>query len=114
MDEALHFHRLALMHDGRMIATGTPDELANQFVQQLLEISGPEVHSAWRLLGDASLEGVDTHRFGDRVHVTYDDKNQEDAIRRIMERLNVRVDPTRPTIEDTFVSLVTALDRGGA
>lgn len=113
MDEALHFHRLALMHGARVIAKGTADELTNRFTHRLFDVAGPEIRAARRRLNDASLEGVGTHRFGDRIHVTYDADDQEQAIRRVLEGLDVRIGPTRPTIEDTFVSLVTT-SGGGA
>jgi len=107
MDEALSFHRVALMHGGRAIALGTPEDITGRFDRQLLEVGGRDMDRARRELVRSDLAGVEVHRFGDRLHVVYDTDAQRGGIRQALEGLEVAVGPVRPDIEDAFVSLVT-------
>jgi len=106
MDEALLCNRVALMHRGRAMATGTPLEVTAQFSRRLLEITGPGLNSARKSLAENALKGVSVARFGDRLHVVYDSADQERAITSRIAGQNVQHRTVQPTIEDTFVSLM--------
>jgi ABC-2 type transport system ATP-binding protein len=106
MDEALLCRRVALMHQGRVIALGTPDEVTRRFVRRLIEIKGSGLNSARQALSSLEREGIQTNRFGDRLHVVFDTSVQEQTIRAQMTGLSVSVMAIPPTIEDTFVALM--------
>jgi ABC-2 type transport system ATP-binding protein len=106
MDETAQCHRVALMHRGRVLAGGVPSEVTNGFKRRLLEITGDEVDIARRVLTRAAIPGVSVNRFGDRLHVVYDDESQESAVRYRIGGTKIEMKAVAPTIEDTFVSLM--------
>lgn len=108
MDEALLCDRVALMHRGRTLVTGTPSEATAAFGRKLLEISGTELDRARRALHAIADAAISVNRFGDRLHVIYDTTDEERRIRQTLTDLNVAAHPVPPTIEDTFVALMTA------
>ncbi|MCK4546113.1 MAG: ABC transporter ATP-binding protein [Candidatus Eisenbacteria sp.] len=107
MEEAALFDRLILMHRGRAVASGTPGEVRSRFGQRLLEVTGPGIAKARERIVGLRWPGVDVHRFGDRLHVVHDLEEEDAGIREALARVDVRVGPVEPTIEDTFISLVT-------
>ena len=108
MDEAQLCHRIALMHRGKIIATGTPDEVTKQFKRKLIEVSGSDLHRARKVLLEIEHEGVDVNRFGDRLHVIYDSPEQAKSLKNRVAGMNVSIEEIAPTIEDTFVSLMSS------
>jgi ABC-2 type transport system ATP-binding protein len=111
MDEALLCNRVALMHRGRVLALGTPQEVTARFNRKLLEITGPGLNDARRILNQDGIAGISVARFGDRLHVVYDTVGQEQAIGQRIAQANVEHRAVEPTIEDTFVAL---MDEGRA
>ena len=112
MDEAELCDRVLLVHEGDSIAAGTPAETAARFARGLLEISGRDLERARHALDE--LDGVDVHRFGDRLHVSHDpDRTPAADLRDRLESLDVTVSEVEPTIEDAFVDLVTGGARAG-
>ena len=106
MDEALLCHRVALMHHGRVIATGTPPEVTAQFRRKLMEVKGPDLNHARKVLIELEKDGVDVNRFGDRLHVVYDTETQARAVKENLTGLNLSLEEIAPTIEDAFVGLM--------
>jgi len=108
MDEAELCHRVALLHRGEVLATGTPAEIVAGFQRKLLQISGRDALAALqRLTGKASL-GVSANRFGDRIHVVYDDERQRGHLQELLRGLDVSLRDAPPTIEDVFVEKMSA------
>jgi ABC-2 type transport system ATP-binding protein len=109
LDEAEYCDRLGLIYGGRMIATGTPDELKDRMADgTLYEIVCDPVMAALDAIG--GLPSVrDAALFGANLHVTLKD---ETVLPNVLETLNergVRVNSAtrvRPSLEDVFVSLV--------
>jgi ABC-2 type transport system ATP-binding protein len=107
MDEAQLCHRVALMHRGKALAIGTPDDVPRKFARRLMEVIGEGVDGARRALApDAELGKITVARFGDRLHVVYDTDDQARAIIRRLGGQSVTWKPIAPTMEDTFVSLM--------
>ncbi len=113
LDEAERCHRVALVHQGRLLFCDTPPRLKAQLGKDVLSVISAEPRSV-----RSRLEGADgissLTPTGDGVHVVVDD-----AARRVPEleaRLKsagVRFDAVQrvtPTIEDLFVDTVA----GGA
>jgi len=71
LDEADKCDRVALMHLGKIVTTGTPAEVRKTFVKPLFQVSGKDVRALRRFF--ASLPHVETTQlFGDAVHVVFD------------------------------------------
>jgi ABC-2 type transport system ATP-binding protein len=107
LDEAERCHRLALLHNGRLLLCDEPEKLKAHLPGAVLSIVTPE----GRRLRDelTRAPGVTgTVLVGDAIHVFVD--NGERRLAEIRARLDAdRVDysdiaETPPTIEDVFVS----------
>jgi ABC-2 type transport system ATP-binding protein len=69
LDEAERFDRLALLHDGRLLALDSPRALAAGFKGELLEVRLPRARAA-RPVVEALPGVVRAQVFGDTLHVT--------------------------------------------
>ena len=108
MDEAERCRRVAFMSRGRIIASGTPQELKQRAGGDILVFDTDQPRAARdTLLGrEGVLESV---LFGDLLHVlTEDGTKAELALRAALQSagINVRsVSPAEPGLEDIFVHL---------
>ena len=112
LDEAERCARVALLHEGRLLAINHPAALQASLDGRLVEV----VADVPRPPIDAllSVQGVeDVQAFGDRAHVRLARVPQDLAIARIREALRSRgigVVSARPlpaTLEDVFIGLIT-------
>jgi ABC-2 type transport system ATP-binding protein len=109
LDEAERCNRLALLHEGRLLGLGTPDEIKAMMPGALLEVRTPAPRRTAALLRE-KLAGASVGLFGDRVHVAARDPDAAGAeIRRLVasagfEPLTIR--PIEPSLEDVFVSVL--------
>ncbi len=110
MDEAEHCHRLGLMHQGKLIAIGSPSQLkTEQVTGKLLEIKCSDLSRAAELLSvQPAYHQVGF--FGDTIHLVV---NKETAdyqdIRTLLENNGISIQSIIPipfTMEDVFVSLI--------
>jgi ABC-2 type transport system ATP-binding protein len=113
LDEAERCHRVALMHEGRILKTGTPAEVREGLGLSRLEVRGPDLPAVEALL--SGHEGIaDVQRFGDRLDVMVRDVAAgERAVREAMAAANRRLDSVRagaPTLENAFVSILQSLE----
>jgi ABC-2 type transport system ATP-binding protein len=115
LDEAERCDRLALMHDGRVVALGTVAELKEVFAgRALLEVTCPRFLDALRFLDEAEWV-LEATVFGTRLHVVVADA--EDGRRRIAEALTAdgntpfAVERITPSLEDVFIHLIEREDR---
>ncbi|MCL5025417.1 MAG: ABC transporter ATP-binding protein [Chloroflexi bacterium] len=117
MDEAEHCNRLGLMHQGRLVAQGSPAELkASHFRGQLLEVESDPLMVGLETL--PTLRGVrEVAMYGALLHVVTDaGVDLEPEIRRSLTEAGATVGEVRrmePTLEDVFVSVVGALGLQG-
>lgn len=110
LDEAERCHRVALMHQGKLLFADTPANLKAKLGKDVLSVTSADPRSLRGTLEHA--EGISSLVLtGDGVHVVVDD-----ASRRIPEfkarlaKADVRFDAMQevvPTIEDLFVDAVT-------
>jgi ABC-2 type transport system ATP-binding protein len=109
LDEAERCHRVALLHEGKLLFCDTPTILKDRMGKGVLSITGPDPRSMRIQLKDA--DGISSLVLtGDALHVVVDD-----AARRIPEfearlkRADVSYDAIQqvtPSIEDLFVDAV--------
>jgi ABC-2 type transport system ATP-binding protein len=112
LDEAERCHRVALMHEGCIHRTGTPDALRRALGLQRLEVRAADLRRAEATLTER--DGIaDVQRFGDRLDVMVRDVGSgERAVRAALAGAHLDVDSVRaamPTLENTFVALLRGL-----
>ena len=115
MDEAEYCQRVALINRGRLIALGTPQQLKRRELGgELLAIEGEGACAALAQVSGSS--GVlDVAVFGSGLHALVD--NAELRAPQLLQRLSASGSPglrarqIAPSLEDSFVHLVTASAR---
>ena len=109
LDEAERCNRVALLHEGKLIASGTPDAIKQTLPGALLEAQCPEprrLASALRAALPSKPIGV----FGDRVHLFTRDTSADAALVKQLcaaEGLALgSLGPAEPLLEDVFVAMI--------
>ncbi|MFQ5922430.1 MAG: ATP-binding cassette domain-containing protein [Anaerolineales bacterium] len=113
MEEAEHCHRLAFIRTGKIIATGSPDELRGAFENgEVLELAPSNPAQAVRILREArergTLELEEIEIYGSLVHMI--GPNLGEKQEEIMNELrDAGVDPgsaaiIEPSLEDVFIA----------
>jgi ABC-2 type transport system ATP-binding protein len=115
LDEAERCNRLALIHGGRLLAVGTPDEVKRLMGGTILEVRSPQARRVTTLLRER-LSAESVGLFGDRVHVvTHVPQETTAQVERLLADVNLEragITPVAPTLEDVFIS-VLAREEGG-
>jgi ABC-2 type transport system ATP-binding protein len=107
MDEAERCHRLAYIAWGKLLATGTPDEVLHLFPLVTWEVSGPSAQLAdlnARLNGRPGVSHVTA--FGNTLHVTGEDEAQLEKTASAFQH-GLEWKKARPSLEDVFIHLMT-------
>lgn len=115
LDEAERCNRLALIHQGRLLALGTPDRVKGLMRGAILEIRSPRPRQTAAMLRE-DLGNDAVALFGDRVHVATDEP--EATMRRVRSVLAANVPEAEirriePSLEDVFVSVLGQRRDGG-
>ena len=112
MDEAERCHALAILDQGRVVASGSPEQLMANLPLQVVEIETRDPAAA-----RAALRGLDSLRslaqLGLRLHALLapadgDGHSDSDAVSRVQQRLagqplTAAVRLVKPSLEDVFV-----------
>jgi ABC-2 type transport system ATP-binding protein len=110
LDEAERCTRVALVHEGRVLAADEPGRLRRLIPGRMLEVIAP-ADSADVV---RHLPGVvDAQVFGDRIHVTLDEASGSDdsPFRTALESSTLAGVPVRqvqPSLEDVFIAQLSA------
>jgi ABC-2 type transport system ATP-binding protein len=109
MDEAEHCNRIGLMHGGKLVALGTPEELKRATISGIvLEIEGAPQNIAQTVVKQhPGIHDVAPH--GARLHAIVDDAATIPALRAALLEAGVgelRIETVAPSLEDVFVTLV--------
>ncbi len=107
MDEAEQCHRLAFIHDGRLVATGTPSDIKErQMHGSVIEIDCDVPARALQEL--RQLKALDqVALYGDLIHVVTNNLERRDAIQSALENAGLVVRSMRvipPSLEDVFIA----------
>ena len=115
MDEAARCDRVALVQQGRILATDEPAAIGERFPHPLLGVRGRDRHDLLRALR-AHPHAVSTFPFGAEIH--HADARSGTPPERLADELraylhtrghaDAMVVPIRPGIEDTFMALMGA------
>ena len=108
MDEAERCHRLAYIAYGKLLATGTPDEVLHAVSLSTWEVSGPPARLADLARELREKDGVaHVTAFGNTLHVTGED---QDELLRAIEPFRhdgaLKWTEARPGLEDVFIHLM--------
>ena len=116
LDEAERCARVALLHEGRLLALDTPARLQQALAGELLEVIADAPRPPVDVL--ARAEGViDVQSFGDRAHVRVRRGELAGARAAIQAALAgaavpaVSIRPIAASLEDVFIDLITGAAR---
>ena len=111
LDEAERCARVALLHEGRVLALDPPDALQAALAERLIEVTTAAARPPLDLL--AGVAGVeDVQAFGDRAHVRLAGVSQAEGIARVTAALDgagipiLGARPIAASLEDVFIDLV--------
>ncbi len=107
MDEAERFHRVALMHQGALLACDTPAALKASLSGELLDLlAEPQRPAVARLRTHPRVSHVQV--FGERVHLLVNDSTQDlPALETELSAAGLQLSDARrttPGLEDVFVA----------
>jgi len=109
LDEAERCNRLALIHQGRLLALGAPDQVKRLMRGAIVEIRSPQPRLAAAVLREEFGKDA-VGLFGDRVHVAT--RELEATMRRVRAVLaaadlpQAEIRPIEPSLEDVFISVL--------
>src|ERR1039458_2536389 len=109
LDEAERCHRVALMHQGKLLFSDTPANLKAKLGKDVLSVTSADPRSLRTVLEGA--EGISSLMLtGDGLHVVMDDaKRRIPEYEARLKRANIPFDAIQqvtPTVEDLFVDAV--------
>nr|WP_269450830.1 ABC transporter ATP-binding protein [Stenotrophomonas sp. MMGLT7] len=106
MDEAERCHRIAILDRGRLVADGSPDELAQRLSGRTLLVQSAQPRQAQKLLADA--DGVvSVAQIGNALRVlTADRADMQARVGQVLRQAGVEAEvaPVHPSLEDVFVA----------
>ena len=112
LDEAERCARVALLHEGRLLALDEPSRLQGAMAGQLLEVMTDLSREPVELI--TRVPGVENVQpFGDRAHVRIKAGAQQDVARDLEAALRaagiggVSIRPLAASLEDVFIDLIT-------
>ncbi len=114
LDEAERFNRVALMHQGQIIACDTPQNLKAKLAGELLEIRAQPVRQAITILKQALSFGI-PQLFGDTIHIAVNEaQKRSPEIKHLLEQGNITIEdikPISPSLEDAFVARLAVTEQ---
>ncbi len=108
LDEAERTNRVGLMHHGRMIHQGRPNQIKELVKGRFFEVVVDDVHTAGETL-TGRTDVIDVHVFGEGIHVRLNPAADPDRIREALEGDGINIESLReipPGMEDAFLSLI--------
>jgi ABC-2 type transport system ATP-binding protein len=108
MDEAERCHRLAYIAYGKLLATGTPDEVLHAVRLSTWEVSGAAAQLARLAAALHGRPGVShVTAFGNTLHVTGEDETElEKAVQAYRDHEALTWKKAEPGLEDVFIHLM--------
>ncbi|MEW5802561.1 MAG: ABC transporter ATP-binding protein [bacterium] len=110
LDEAERCNRIGLIHQGKLLACGTPAEIKKMMTATIIEIRTLRPRQAASMLA-GHLKADSINLFGDRLHVVT--KEPQKATREAEKLLAEAgfelggIRPIKPGLEDVFVSVLS-------
>jgi ABC-2 type transport system ATP-binding protein len=107
MDEAERCNRIALMHNGRIMACEKPPDLKRKFDGVVIELICTNIHETYKLLRK-ELPFTDIQALGDRLNIV-SDRNETDTIAKILQVAGIEpmsLKTVEPSLENVFINLI--------
>ncbi len=110
LDEAERCNRIGLIHNGKILALGTPEEVKQLMKGTILEIRSDHPRAVTALLRE-NYDSDSVGLFGDRVHLITE-RPEEDSIKaeKMMAEAgfhSLGIISIEPSLEDVFISVVS-------
>ena len=110
LDEAERCDRIGLLDKGKLLATGTPQEIKGLMNGKVLTIRSPDARKISKVL-QAGLTGLNITVFGDTLHIVCQQiQATQEKVLELIHVNGLRVDEAReapPSLEDVFVSMMS-------
>ncbi|MCL6582991.1 MAG: ABC transporter ATP-binding protein [bacterium] len=111
LDEAERCSHLGLIHQGKLLALGTPAELKGLVSGTILEILTLKPRQAASLLREhVAATGESINLFGDRIHLlTKEPEKTARWAKQLLTQAGLEISgirPIKPSLEDVFVSVL--------
>jgi ABC-2 type transport system ATP-binding protein len=114
LDEAERCTRVALLHEGRLLAQDQPSRLQAQTEGKMAEVVVDRPRDAMRALR-GHMDPDRVQLFGDRLHVRLDPDDSPEALGARLADIGVAATAIRaivPTLEDVFIERLGRSARG--
>ncbi|MDD4872509.1 MAG: ABC transporter ATP-binding protein [Kiritimatiellae bacterium] len=115
LDEAERCNRVALIHRGRLLSVGTPDEAKKLMRGTVMELRVSEPRNAKDLL-QKKLKNVSVDIFGDRIHLAAEEIEEVfGQVSDILSSNGITIETKRtiePSLEDVFISVLKRKNNG--
>lgn len=116
MDEAMYCDRIVIMHEGRSLAQGSPQDLIGRMRLPMYALRDADL--VMRFAAIENVPGVvSVQTFGDSLHITSSAETDAEALTRAIGEVTGRpvlLEPIAPSLEDVFISLIEAETRHAA
>lgn len=109
MEEAELCERMALMHKGKIITVGHPQEIRRQYPYPLYRVSGKNLNELRNYFSKQELVQK-IHLFGNSLHLSFTKRPAEDDWKTWQQETDNNLDSwdlQTPSIEDVFLSLMS-------
>lgn len=110
LDEAERCSRIGLLHQGKLLAQGSPEQVKELLEDQILEVRSRQARRVVAVLKDAFPAGS-VGLFGDRIHIsTQDPVSARRRIRSALATHRIDIEEVRtvqPSLEDLFIAELT-------
>ncbi len=113
LDEAERCHRIAMLHEGRVLALDAPGTLRQSLAGHWFEVVLPDSRAAMARLERGRPASLQLFLFGDRLHARLDAADAGVAQQQLAAALaaaavpHTSVRPIVPSLEDVFVAELT-------
>jgi len=108
MDEAIKCDRVAIMHEGMVLARGKPETMTASFQNRIYKLTGQDLIG--HINSIALIPGIlSVQSFGDSLHLTLPDNQAKEDIRGKIQNIlgrSFQMEPVEPSLEDLFIALI--------
>lgn len=108
MDEALLCDRIAIMHDGSILAMGKPEKITGLMRNHIYKITGHDLLLRSNLFAEIP-EIISVQSFGDSLHLTFPPGFSHEDIRSEIYGITgqqLNIERIAPSLEDVFIGLI--------
>ncbi len=109
MDEAERAHRVAFMHQSRLLIVDSPAAIRAGLNKEILEFTCDPIRQAWQVLKNSDFHDK-IQVLGDRLHIlSTTGSDDEPVIRDLLEQHQITILTERqvePSLENVFISLL--------